>query len=296
MVSAGLLCVGLVRQIGGTEVSPEKVQVSADDVVPPVSVEEDEIPSLAAPKPSLPKSIREKTVSIYRRDFAGHERSENKITEEQMIDLVWSEETISAFDGVGDVGLIADDGTELVGKTAVMADALNTISAATSAKDYVKQLVGYRDAKKVNLCTNETRTRRRTVQGWDSYSTSCAYWYDSPIGCPTTRVIAEPYTEKVCEMKYPADLVAPSELFAASVSQYAEMAKTKLESSRIDAEKLTAENFQKKVKGQANIGESGKLFLGFLAVMFLYLFIAMERHNRHLRRLTMRDDSDKHSD
>jgi len=61
-----------------------------------------------------------------------------------------------------------------------------------------------------------------------------------------------------------------------------------VESARIAAEEQTAKNHARKIEGQQNIGTSGQLFLGFLAVMFLYLFIAMERHNRDLRALMTR--------
>lgn len=285
IVSAVLLGLGLVRQLGQTEVEPRSVSIGADDVVPPALIDDEAAEEASPAKPTLPKSIREKTARIYKELFAPSERSDNKITEEQVVDLVWAEGTIEAFEGLGDAGLTAGEEKQLIGTEAVMADALDTIARATKTQDYVAQLAGYRDAKKVNVCTDQSRTRERTVQAWDRYSTSCDYWWESPVGCSTTRVISEPYTEKVCEMKYPEDLEAPAELFAASVQQYADTAQMELESARIEAEAETAENFERKVKGQTNISESGKLFLGFLAVMFLYLFIAMERHNRNLRML-----------
>lgn len=286
IVSAVLLGLGLVRQLGQTEVEPKNVSIGPEDVVPPTFVEEEGAEEAKPTKPTLPRSIREKTARIYKQFYAPNERADNKITEAQVVDLVWPEDTIEAFAMLGDAGLLAGEDKELVGKEAVMDDALDTIARASKTKDYVVQLTGYRDAKKVNVCTDESRVRQRTVEGWNSYSTSCPYWWESPQGCSTTRVISEPYTEKVCELKYPEDLEAPSELFAASVQQYADTANMKLESARIDAEAETAENFRRKTKGQGNIGESGKLFLGFLAVMFLYLFIAMERHNRNLKALT----------
>lgn len=126
------------------------------------------------------------------------------------------------------------------------------------------------------------------VEAWDRYGTYCDSWYVSPIGCPTTRVVSEPYEEKVCEMKFPEDLKAPADLFNSSIERYAETARMDVEAARIEAEERTAANHARKLEGRENIGMSGQLFLGFLAVMFLYLFIAMERHNRNLRALMER--------
>jgi hypothetical protein len=287
IISALLLGVGLVRQVGRTEVEPQEVTIAAGDVVP-VKAEKSEVTPPEVTKLSVPKAIRQKTAAIYKRDFAPHERSEAKISEAQVVDLVWTEERVALFDELAGAGLLDAKGEELAGKSALMEDALETVSKATKAKDYVGQLVGYRDAKKVNVCTNVSKTKKRTVEAWNSYATSCPYWWESPVGCSSTRVISEPYVEKVCEMKFPKELEAPGELFAASIQRYADVAQDKLESARIDASVKTAENNGRKLKGQGNIGTSGKLFLGFLLVMFLYLFIAMERHNRNLRALMQR--------
>ncbi|MGI8944269.1 MAG: hypothetical protein ACR2FJ_08595 [Qipengyuania sp.] len=83
------------------------------------------------------------------------------------------------------------------------------VGEATQQSGFRQALQAYRAAKKIRVCRDVTRERRRTVESWDSYSTSCAGWYYTPIGCPTTRTISEPYTVKQCEMQFPADLENP---------------------------------------------------------------------------------------
>jgi hypothetical protein len=284
VVAGVLLSLGLVRQVGPTEVEPEKVSIAADDVVP-LKIAKNETSDPAPPKITVPKAIRDRTAAIYKRDFAGFERPDTKITPEQVVDLVWTEERIAQFNALISAGLVDAEGKQISGREALMTNALETVSKAAKTKDYADQLVAYRDAKKVNVCTNRTRTRSRVVDAWDRYATWCSGWYISPVGCSTTRTISEPYEERVCEMKFPDDLYAPAELFSYSIERYANVAQVGLRSAQIDAEEKTAQNHARKMEGQENIGLSGQLFLGFLAVMFLYLFIAMERHNRNLRAL-----------
>lgn len=287
VVSGVLLGLGAVRQVGPTEVEPEKISIAVSDVVP-LKLRQEQAAEPKALKITIPKSIRDKTAAIYKRDFAKFQRPDTKISSEQVVGLVWTEERINQFNDLISGGLVDRDGKQISGREALMDNALKTVTEAVKSKDYVDQLVAYRDAKKVNVCTTETRMRERVVEAWDRYATWCEGWYISPTGCATTRVVSEPYEERVCEMKFPDDLDAPAELFAVSIERYAEVAEMDLQSAQIDAEEKTAENHARKIKGQENIGMSGQLFMGFLAVMFLYLFIAMERHNRNLRALMIK--------
>lgn len=284
IVSGVMLGVGLVRQVGPTEVEPEKVLIEPNDVVP-IKVQEEKVVEPITPKVTIPKSIREHTAAIYKRDFAGFERPDTKITPDQVVDIVWPEDRIIQFNSLVSAGLLDKDGKQIGGREALMTNALDTVAEAVKSKDFADQLVAYRDAKKVNVCNSVTRSRSRTIDSWDRYATWCDGWYLSPVGCPSSRVVSEPYEERVCEMRFPEDLYAPAELFAYSIERYAVAAQIEMETAQIEADERTAENHARKIKGRENIGTSGKLFLGFLAVMFLYLFIAMERHNRNLRAL-----------
>lgn len=86
-------------------------------------------------------------------------------------------------------------------------------------------------------------------------------------------------------MQYPNDIEEPATQMAQTIEQYATVAKARLDQAAILAEEATAANHNRKAEGREKIETSGKLFLGFLALMFLYLFVAMERHHRSLRQL-----------
>jgi hypothetical protein len=89
-------------------------------------------------------------------------------------------------------------------------------------------------------------------------------------------------------MKFPADLEAPAQQFASAIQSYLFRADMRLLTARIVAEEQTARNNARKLEGLENIVDSGKLIVGFLILMFLYLFVAMERHHRNLRALVER--------
>ena len=287
------LGLGLVKQLGPTDVEAEGVALAAEDLKPPSNASAPAKAATPTPaKPTVSNAIRLRTLAVYQSHFKGFQRADNKTTDQQIVDIVWTPERIGQYDQL--TGLLQDkDGKALSNSDAVMRDALGLVETASRSASFSKALTAFRDARKENVCTDQSRTRTRTVDGWDSSSTSCSNWFESPIGCAATRVVEEPYVEKVCEMKFPENLEAPGEQFAAAVQRYRDMADTRLTQARNAANNQTEQNLQRKAEGFASIGKSGQLFLGFLAVMFLYLFVAMERHHRSLRALIAKSPSEK---
>lgn len=282
VTSVVLLTLGAIQQFGPTRVNPEAVSVAADDVVPSSAAPAAMHAAGATTKLGIDQDVRAKTLAIYRSRFKAFQRPDTKITDEQVVDYVWSEQRIAKFGALGNGKLHNQDGQALSSRSSVMLYALGLVDTAARSDEFRKQLAAYRDAKKVSVCTDEMQTRVRTIDAWDSYSTSCYNWDISPIGCASTRTVEEPYVAKVCAMKFPDNLEVPAQQLASAVQRYADVADGKLKSAEFDAEERTARNFARKLGGQENISTSGKLFLGFLAVMFLYLFVALERHQRSL--------------
>lgn len=288
VTSVVFLGIGAYRQVGRTQVGPESVSVEVNDVIPVKVDTTASAPDVPQPKAGISAQIRSRTLAIYRARFKSYERPDTKVTEQQVVDFVWSEDRIAAFAGISTSGVLDAQGKALTGRDAVMTNALAVVEEAAKAEPFRKQLAAYDKATKVKVCTDKSRTRTRTVSAWDAYSTSCAGWYVSPVGCPSTRVVEEPYVEKVCEMKFPGDLETPAQQFANAVQRYADIAEARLATARIEADAETARNQARKLEGWENVVDSGKLFVGFLLVMFLYLFVAMERHHRNLRALMAR--------
>lgn len=293
IISAGLLVYGAVQQIGRTRVDPAAVALAADDVMPAAGQAwpGKAVAQQKVQRPTISAELRKRTLAIYQARFKPFQRTDTKITEQEAVDFVWSDERITLFDRLSGQQLIGKDEQPLADRNAIMLDALALVDTASATGEFRKQLTAYRDAKKVNVCTDEVRTRTRTISSWDSYATHCPFWYNSPIGCSSSREVDEPYIEKVCSMKFPENLESPAQQFAGAIQRYGDVAGAKLTAARNAAEEQTARNHARKLGGIGHITTSGTLFLVFLGVMFLYLFVAMERHHRALRRLIDHKDS-----
>jgi len=290
LVSTLALGWGLIQQIGRTQVEPEKVSLSAEDLAP---AKPQAAASQAEAKPAratLPPTIRKRTLAIYRTAFKPYERSGTKMTDDALVDYIWSQDQLHAFAELSGEGLHKQDGTALNTTENLMGNALDLIEAAAKTSAFIKPLAAYHNAKMVNVCTDQVVNESRMVTGWDSYSSSCPNWFTPPVGCSTTRMVDEPVVHKQCNMQFPTNLTAPEQQYAEAVQGYADTAKARLEGAANTAREKTESNAQRKAEGLDIIGTSGKLFLGFLALMFLYLFVAMERHHRHLRALVKLKD------
>lgn len=284
-----LFGLGLARQIGNTNVKAETVTLAASDVTPPQTEAKSKAKEVTPVKPTLGDGARNRTLEIYRARFKPSKRADDKIKDDEIVDYVWSEDRLTAYENLG--GRLQDsDGKSLIDRDEVALHALGVIDAAAQTEDFRKQLAAYRDAKKVSVCNDQVKTRSRTFASWDSTATYCPNWYTTPVGCASTSTVDEPYVTKVCEMKFPADLESPAEQLASAVERYAETASARLEAAENDAQAKSAQNMDKKVEGMGNIGTSGQLLLAFLAIMFLYLFVAMERHHRSLRQLIAKSE------
>lgn len=284
VLSTILLSVGFFRQIGKTKVEADVVSVISDDVAPIKQT----LPVASSEKPSaklgISQKIRKQTLRIFKSGLKTYQRPDTKITEQQVVDFVWTEDRIASFNRLAGQ-LVGEDGQSLKSREDVMLHALGVVETANRTDAFKKQLVAYRDAKKVNICSEKTLTRSRQVSYWDSSAEYCSNWYVSPIGCSSTRMVEEPYVDTVCEMKFPDTLEPPAQQFASAIQRYVDSAESKLETASNDADDQTSANLRRKEEGIANITQSGMLFVGFLAVMFLYLFVAIERHYRRLGEL-----------
>jgi hypothetical protein len=279
------LAVGLINQLGETEVKPEKVAVQATELVPSDQIKSITPTDKTPAKPSVDNAIKAKTLAIFRSRFKPSQRPDDKLTEDQVVDFIWTDAMLAGYTELAGAGLTDAQGKELNTPAAVMNDALSAVDTAAQTPEFQKKLAAYRNAQKQNVCTDHFSVRSRLVSGWDSTSTNCEDWYKSPVGCPGTRLVEEPVTEKVCEMKFPDGLLSPVEQYSIALAVYGQTAKQKSDDAKAQARNKTNENALRKETGKERVMLAAEVFLGFLGIMFLYLFIALERHNRSLRLL-----------
>lgn len=164
-----------------------------------------------------------------------------------------------------------------------------TVGAAMSDPGTLKLLTDYKAAEKTaQTCT--TITERRRV--WDSNSTACSDWFYTPYGCEVTRSVPV----QRCVPAYPDGIVSPVVAFGRADDAFRTLWADRADANAADAdfERSSRENTRAAIGPRLLIAL--QIIGGFLAVMFFFLIIAVERHLRKLAQTTNVDvESEGHA-
>lgn len=267
--------------------SPDSVKeaetvVTADDLIN-APVEEDISPSRlqsdnAIVDAATRNAYRDRLNSyydIYRSRFEPYRQADDKqITRDEFDDqyLKTSQRAQSVAEGELDR---AQDLADLDRLIAVMSE------AASSAKT-VEALQKYKAARKVEVRKTVDKVKTEIRSGWDSGSVSCEEWYLRPYGCPTARSVQVPYSEQVTVKEFPKGTRSHSAIFEAYHNQYGRLLADRREANSAQAAAERNEIVAGKIQGGASIWFAVQLVGAFLALMFFFLLIAIERHQRKL--------------
>lgn len=159
---------------------------------------------------------------------------------------------------------------------------LSVMSAAAAKPATIQRLKRYQTARKVPVKERVERTRTQLVKGWDSSSMACTYWYESPIGCPVTRAVEVPYTETVTKMEYPAGTQSHTQIFRAFQDRFFELLEQRRTANATRAERERQGILAGIAEGQLSLVTALQILGAFLILMFFFLLIAIERHQRKL--------------
>jgi hypothetical protein len=159
---------------------------------------------------------------------------------------------------------------------------LPTLASAADLPQTRTALINYRSDKKSQVCHTVQRTRYQSVRGWDSSASNCAGWYESPVGCSVIRTVEVPYSERKCAMEFPKGTRSHADLMRAYQDQYFQLLGDRRTAARSRAENTRAEIRSGNVEGQLSLMTSLQVLGGFLLLMFFFLLIAIERHQRRL--------------
>lgn len=217
--------------------------------------------------------------SLFQTTFEAYRRPDDKQLSKSEFDdaFVHTSERIAA---------IKDDELDFAEDKADLGLLLEAMSAAAIEQPTQDRLLRYKNAKMTQVCSYVTKTRTTYRRGWDSYSTSCSNWYETPIGCAVNRSVQTPYKEKVCSMKLPSGVTSYAQIFRGYQERFFEILAERRKANADEASSLRAAIAADNLSGQASLSDAVKLFGGFLAVMFFFLLIAIERHQRNLATVT----------
>lgn len=178
----------------------------------------------------------------------------------------------------GDLNFAADKGD--------LENLFLTMNEAATLPQTVERLQKYKRAKRIPTTKKVQRYRTETRRGWDSYSTSCAAWYETPIGCPVTRSIQVPYTENVKAMELPKGTQSHAQIFRAFQDKYFALLKDRRDQNARAAQEERDGIVAANVAGKVSLFTALQVLGGFLVLMFFFLLIAIERHQRRIAVVT----------
>lgn len=159
---------------------------------------------------------------------------------------------------------------------------LATMTTAAQKETTVAQLDKYHKAKKIAVSRKVERLRTETVQGWDSSSMDCPGWYNSPIGCPAVRTSQVPYFETITKMEYPEGIRSHSDVFREFQERFFDLFDQRQRENREEAQAKRQSIVEGIQNGYESLTSVVKILAIFMVLMFLFLLIAIERHQRKL--------------
>jgi hypothetical protein len=295
IIAMMLLLWGSLMQFGSTTSAPEPVTITGADLASAIAVTKvtssaDSEVKLSEPdwRQAFPAAFQTAYFNLYRKQFEPHIRQGDvKFAKTQFLDAVFPKEFLKEYGALTSINVdpesIPDGLNQRIGTNDQHDLAFfNAMTAAGRNSAVERELGTYKSAKKTEVCRNVIENRKRAVDGWDSFSTSCGLWYEYPYGCPATRQVSEAVTKRQCSMQFPENIQNPIGIMKELQSQFV-MQLTAKETQSIEAARARSDKAVfRKAQGLDAIGKAGWAFIGFLAIMFLYLAIALERHHRLL--------------
>jgi hypothetical protein len=167
-------------------------------------------------------------------------------------------------------------------------DLESLLSVMTEAADKpatIRRLQNYQNAKKVPVTHAVERFRSEQQPGWDSSSEDCPNWYENPIGCAVVRTVNVPYTAQVSSLEYPKGTQSPAQIFRAFQDRFFDLLQQRREASAAKANRQRESILSGIADGKLSLVTALQLLGAFLVLMFFFLLIAIERHQRRLAEL-----------
>lgn len=297
LVATGLILLALWFAVTGlikivrspSSVIEQKATVTVSDVLDSPLTSEPEPASSQAEQPVANVATRNayqdrlrRYFAIYRTRFEPFRQAEDKQLSRDEFDdkyLKSNDRAASVANGVLDE---SSDLADLDGLISIMSEAANHPKTRNLLKKY-------REARKVDVRKTVEKVRTELRDGWDSSSTACEDWYLRPYGCPTVRSVEVPYTQAVTVKEFPKGTVSHAAIFDAYHRRYVDLLEERRRQIREQAEFERQSILDGQVAGKFSLWSALQLAGAFLTLMFFFLLIAIERHQRNLAAMLRSD-------
>lgn len=288
LIATGLIAFAIWLGISGlikvsrspTSVVEKEATVSADDLVnapvidepaPESRLNQDAVPSSATRNAYRDRLNR--YFEIYRTRFEPYRQADDK----QLSRDEFDDQYLKTNDRAMSVAKSSLDGqTDLAELDRLIA----VVGEAAASARTVEALNKYKSARKVQVRKSVERVRTELRQGWDSNSTACDDWYYRPYGCAVTRPVSVPYTEQVNVMEFPKGTRSHAAIFNAYHQRYNDLLADRRIENAAQADSERRSIIEGKIDGSAALWTAIQIAIGFVVLMFFFLLIAIERHQR----------------
>lgn len=171
------------------------------------------------------------------------------------------------------IDAIGDGTLDFAGDKARLDRLLATMSQVAVLPETVNRLRRYQSARRTitSRIVHGTRTER--------YCSYYGTYIDMCIDYATREV---PTSRTVTEARLPTGVIEPPVLFGRQQARFIELLGQRTEQSQADANSARARIADGNVVGVARLWTALSVAGGFLVLMFLFLLIAIERHQRRL--------------
>lgn len=281
VVIAAWLAVTSLIKIGrsASSVTEQTATVSAEDIADAALTKK---VALSTGKMLPPKgqvnyinSFLDRYYSLYKSGFDSFRHPEDKSLSKEDFDALFVHSSDRIENLAAPNSDFQSEKADLEGLLRVMTE----VSQKTTTRN---ALARYKNARKINVTRTVQKFRVESRKGWDSMSESCASWYESPIGCPVTRYVSVPYNEKATVMEYPAGIFSPVDLFQSFQQRYVDLLVLRRDENARDADRKREDIINGNAAGRVSLMTALELVAVFVILMFFFLLIAIERHQRRL--------------
>lgn len=212
------------------------------------------------------RSALDQYYKLFQGSFEKYRKSDDKSLSRQEFDnrFLNTEARIGAL-GSGEFNFAQDK--------ADVSALIKVMTEAAALPETQERLQKYRQAQRTRVEEKINRTRE------ERYCAYYGYYIDSCISYETRTV---PYVETKVSMKLPAGVVSHTDLFAAYHDKFID---TLVERRKANQEAAASERSDILVaneKGHASLLTALSVAGAFMALMFFFLLIAIERHQRKL--------------
>lgn len=242
--------------------------------VEPVTINAEEIVNLVSQGETLSNEekefnqFRDQYFRLYQERFEAFNQSDDKTLN--------VDEFTNAFLAMFDNGqLSGEDESFTLVPSSDFPGLLQIMSDAADFPVTAERLTTYQNALKERIVRQSRRTRNKRV--CERYTEDG--WY---IRCVRYGNRTVPYTETNVEVRLPEGVLTPRQLFATYQENYLSELSARRENNESVALNEREERAAANLRGRADLASAAQLILGFLAVMFLFLLIAIERHQRKI--------------